>query len=156
MLGWHWFWTLVGFLVYLVVLIFLYFYQPFEDLFTLVINGLSYDNAIFWAVVIIAIIGFCGYHWRAYRLYIIEQNSVERMVLASLRGSTFVAVLLSAGAALQAVQILCVYLLRDDFGLDREFGLRLAAVVALVILTGIFCIIFWLLRIVRTAPARSG
>ena len=51
MLGWHWFWTLVGFLIYIVVLIFLYFYQPFEDLFTLVVNGLSYDNAIFWAVV---------------------------------------------------------------------------------------------------------
>jgi len=155
MSGWQWFWTLVGFLVYIVVLIFLYFYQPFEDLFTLVINGLSYDNAIFWAVLIIAIVGFCTYHWRAYRLYIVQQRSIERMVLASLRGSTFIAVMLSAGATLQAVQILCVYLLQDDFGLGREFGLRLAAVVALVILTGIFCIIFWLLRVVRSAPARS-
>ena len=156
MSGWQWFWTLVGFLVYIVVLIFLYFYKPFEDLFTLVVNGLAYDNAIFWAVLIVAIVGFCGYHWRAYRLYIVEQRSIERMVLASLRGSTFVAVLLSAGATLQAVQILCVYLLQDDFGIGSEFGVRLAAVVALVILTGIFCIIFWLLRIVRSAPVRSS
>ncbi len=149
MSGWQWFWTLVGFLIYIVVLIFLYFYDPFETLFTNVINGISYENAIFWAVVIIAIIGFCAYHWRAYRLHIVEQRSIERMVLASLRGSTFTAILLSAGATLQAVQIMCVYLLSGDYSLGGEFGGRLAAIVALVVLTGIFCIIFWLLRLIR-------
>ena len=50
MSGWQWFWTLVGFIIYIVVLVFLYFYEPFERLFSLVINGLSYQNAIFWAV----------------------------------------------------------------------------------------------------------
>ena len=61
MSGWQWFWTLVGFIVYIIVLIFLYFFKPFEDLFVTVINGISYDNAIFWAVLIIAIVGFCAY-----------------------------------------------------------------------------------------------
>lgn len=158
MSGWQWFWTLVGFLIYIVVLIFLYFYDPFETLFTNVINGVRYDNAIFWAVVIIAIIGFCAYHWRAYRLHIVEQRSIERMVLASLRGSTFTAILLSAGATLQAVQIMCVYLLSGNYTLGAEFGGRLAAIVALVVLTGIFCIIFWLLRLIRpgTRPSTGG
>ena len=65
MSGWQWFWTLVGFIVYIIVLIFLYFYEPFADLFNLVVYGLSYSNAIFWAGVIIGIVGFCTFHWRA-------------------------------------------------------------------------------------------
>jgi ABC-type sugar transport system permease subunit len=74
-------------------------------------------------------------------------------VLASLRGSTFVAVLLCAGAALQSVQILCVYLLQDGYTLGAELGARLGAMIALIILTGVFCIIFWLLKVVRSASA---
>jgi len=38
MSGWRWFWALVGYVAYIVVLIFLYFYKPFEDLFTLVVK----------------------------------------------------------------------------------------------------------------------
>jgi len=85
----------------------------------------------------------------------VQQRSVESMVLTSLRGSTFIAILFSAGAALQAVQILCVYLLGPGYSLDEAFGKRLAAVVALVILTGIFCVIFWLLKVMRPAGHRS-
>ena len=62
--GWQWFWTLVGFIIFIIVLIFLRWYQPFADLFNIVITSLSYENSILWAVVIIGIIGFCGYHWR--------------------------------------------------------------------------------------------
>ncbi len=155
MSGWQWFWTLVGFIIYIVVLIFLYFYQPFEDLFNLVVNGLSYENAIMWAVVIVGIAGFCGYHWRAYHTHIVQQRSVESMVLTSLRGSTFIAILFSAGATLQSVQILVVYLLEPDYALDGGFGTRLAAVIALIILTGIFCVIFWLLKVMRPVRRRS-
>ena len=153
--GWQWFWTLVGFIVYIIVLIFLYFYEPFKDLFNLVVYGLSYSNAIFWAGVIIGIVGFCTFHWRAYRLHIVKQKSVESMVLSSLRGSTFVAILLSASAALQAVQMLCVHLLQPGYAIDGAFGKRLAAVLALLILTGLFCIIFWLLKIIR-APKSAA
>lgn len=151
MSGWRLFWALVGYVAYIVVLIFLYFYKPFEDLFTLVINGLGYDNSIFWVVLIAAIVGFCGYHWRAYRLYIVQRRSVDEMVLASLRGSAFIAILLSAGAAAQSLQILCVYLLQNGYTLGAEFGARLGAVVALVILTVIFCLIYWLLKVIRQA-----
>ena len=34
MAGWRLFWALVGYLAFIVVLIFLYFYKPFEDFFT--------------------------------------------------------------------------------------------------------------------------
>jgi ABC-type sugar transport system permease subunit len=78
------------------------------------------------------------------------------MVLASLRGSAFIAVLLCAGAAAQSVQILCVYLLQNEYTLGAEFGARLGAVVALVVLTVIFCLIFWLLKVVRQSSAASG
>ena len=102
MTGWQWFWTLVGFVLFIVVLIFLYFYQPFEDLFTLVVRGIGFDNVIFWAALIIGVIGFCAYHWRAYKIHIVREGSIESMVLSSLKGSTFVAILFSGGAALQA------------------------------------------------------
>ncbi len=151
MAGWQWFWTLAGFLIFIIVLIFLYFYKPFEELFNLVVYGVDYDNVSFWAALIIGIIGFCGYHWRAYQVHIVQQRSVEAMVLSSLRGSTFIAILLSGGATLQAVQILCIYLLREEHILDAGFGARLAAILALVILTGVFSIIFWLLKVVRPA-----
>ena len=52
MAGWRLFWALVGYVAFIVILIFLYFYKPFEDFFTLVINGLGYDNAMFWVVLI--------------------------------------------------------------------------------------------------------
>jgi len=156
MSDWRLFWTLVGYVAFIIILIFLYFYKPFEDLFTLVINGLGYNNAIFWVVLIAAIVGFCGYHWRAYRLYIVQRRSVDGMVLASLRGSAFIAILLCAGATAQSMQILCIYLLQNEYTLDAEFGARLGAVVALVILTVVFCLIYWLLKVVRQTSVASG
>jgi hypothetical protein len=153
MTGWRLFWALVGYVAFIVILIFLYFYKPFEDLFTLVINGLGYHNAMFWVVLIAGIVGFCAYHWRAYRLYIVQRRSVDGMVLASLRGSAFVAILLCAGAAVQSLQILCVYLLQSRYTLGAEFGSRLGAVVALVILTVIFCLIYWLLKVIQQSAA---
>ena len=122
MSGWRLFWALAGYVAFIVILIFLYFYKPFEDFFTLVINGLGYDNAMFWVVLIAAIVGFCAYHWRAYRLYIVQRHSVDGMVLASLRGSAFIAILFCAGAAVQSLLILCVYLLQSDYSLGAEFG----------------------------------
>ena len=153
MAGWQWFWTLVGFLLLILVLIFLYFFQPFEDLFTLVLTGVSYSNAIFWVALIIGIIGFCTFHWHAYKVHIVQQRSVESMVLTSLRGSTFIVILLSGGATLQAVQNLCVYFLQNGYAFDSNFGKRIAATIALVTITGIFCVIFWLLKLIRPAHA---
>jgi hypothetical protein len=156
MSGWHWFWTLVGFLVYIIVLIFLYFFKPFEDLFTLVINGLAYDNAVFWAVVIVAIAAFCAFHWRAFRIHVSQQGRIESMIMASLRGSTFTAILLCAGAALQAVLVLCNYLLQGGYALDGEFGRRILAVLALIALAAIFGVIFWLLRAIQRSGHARG
>lgn len=153
---WQWFWTLVGFLIYILVLIFLYFYKPFEDLFTSIIHGLTYSNAIFWAGVIIGIVGFCLYHWRAYRLHIVRERNVEAMVLSSLMGSTFVAILLSAAAALQSVQILAVHMVQPGYALDATFGKRLLALIALILVTGLFCIVFWLLKSIRAGAVRTG
>ena len=150
MSGWQWFWTVVGFIAYIIVLIFLYFYAPFEQLFVLVLSGISFGNAIFWVALIVGIFGFCVYHWHAYRLYITRDHNVEAMVLSSLRGSTFVAILLSAGATLQSLQILCVYLLNESYVIDAQFGKHIGAVIALIVLTAVFCVIFWLLKVIRT------
>jgi hypothetical protein len=120
-----------------------------------VINGLGYGNAMFWIVLIAAIVGFCGYHWRAYRLYIVQRHSLDGMVLASLRGSAFIAVLFCAGAAAQSLLILCAYLLQNQYTLS-EFGARLGAVVAMVILTVIFCLIYWVLKVIRQSASASG
>ena len=150
MSGWQWFWTVVGFVLFIIVLIFLYYYAPFEQLFVLVLNGISFSNVIFRVALIVGIVGFCAFHWHAYRLHVSRQHSVDVMVLSSLRGSTFIAVLLSGGATLQSLQILCVYLLGGGDLVDAEFGKRLGAVVALVVLTALFCVIFWLLKVIRS------
>ena len=149
MTGIQWFWTLVGYIVYIIILIFLFFYEPFSVLFTRVVYGMSFHNVIFWVAVITGIIGFCLYHWYAYRADFVKRNRLENLVLSSLRGSTLTAILLSGGAALQALQILCVYLLEPGYSLGEEFGQHLASVVALVVLTGVFYIIYWLLRYIR-------
>jgi hypothetical protein len=78
MAGWQWFWTLVGFVLFIIALIFLYFFKPFEELFTLVIRGIGYHNVIFWIAVIIAIVGFCGYHWRAYQVHLAIATASRR------------------------------------------------------------------------------
>lgn len=150
MSGWQWFWTVVGFVLFIIVLIFLYYYAPFEQLFVLVLNGISFSNVIFRVALVVGIVGFCVFHWHAYRLHVSRQHSVDVMVLSSLRGSTFIAVLLSGGATLQSLQILCVYLLGGGDLVDAEFGKRLGAVVALVVLTALFCLIFWLLKAIRS------
>ena len=151
MTGWQWFWTLIGYIVYIVILIFLYFYEPFEVLFTNVINGISFSNIIFWVSAITGIVGFVAYHWHAYRVHIVREHNVESMVLSSVRGSTFTAIVLSGGATLQAVQILSVYTINEGFSLTAEFGERFLAVFALTVLTGVFYLLFWLLRFIRTA-----
>jgi hypothetical protein len=155
MTGWQWFGTLVGYLVYIIILIFLFFYKPFEALFNIVAYGLSYENSIFWVALITGIIGFCLFHWRAYRIHIVQQHNVEAMVLSSLKGSTYTAILLGGGATLQAVQLMCAYLLQNDYVLDAAFGKRLASVLALVVLTGLFCVIYWLLKVIKPANNRE-
>ena len=154
MSGWQWFWTVVGFILFIIVLVFLYYYEPFEQLFVIVVNGISFGNAIFWVVLIVGIVGFCLYHWQAYRVHIVKQHSVEAMVVSSLRGSTFAAILLSGGATLQSVQLVCVDLLGEGTVIDAEFGGRLGALIALTILTGIFCVVFWLLKVAPTGQSQ--
>ena len=65
-------------------------------------------------------------------------------------GSTYTAILISAAATLQTVQILCASLIQPGYRLDIVFGKQLGATVALVVLTGLFCLLFWLLKIIRS------
>ena len=76
-------------------------------------------------------------------------------MLSSLMGSTFVAILLSASAALQSVQILAVHMIQPGYALDATFGKRLLAVIALLLVTGLFCIVFWLLKSIRNVTGRA-
>ena len=50
---------------------------------------------------------------------------MENMVLSSLRGSTFIAILIGAGATLQSVQTLIVYLVREPVVLGPDLGKRM-------------------------------
>ena len=150
MTGWQWFWTLVGFILYVIVLIFLYYYTPFEQLFVLVLNGIGFGNVIFWVALIVGIVGFCVFHWHAYRLHVSRQHSVDVMVLSSLRGSTFTAILLSGGRhPAGAADPLRVPAERGPLWWTGSSGSGWGAVVALVVLTALFCVIFWLLKIIR-------
>jgi hypothetical protein len=47
------------------------------------------------------------------------------------------------------LQIFCVYMLEQGYTLDREFGERLGAVAGLTVLTAVFYLISWFLKLVR-------
>jgi len=42
-------------------------------------------------------------------------------------------------------------MLESGFALDAEFGRHLVSVVALILLTGVFSIVFWLLKVIQGA-----
>ena len=156
MTGWQWFWTVVGFILFIVLLIFLYYSAPFEQLFVPRAStaSASATSSSGWRS-IVGIIGFCAYPLaRLPTCYIASRrHSVDAMVLSSLRGSTFTAILLSGrGDACSPSRSSASTCSSEGYMVDAEFGKRLGALVALVVLTAIFCVIFWLLKVIRPEP----
>ncbi len=129
----------------IIFLVFIYFYQPFEKFLVGAIPAIHFENVIFWFASVIGIIGYAVAHWQSFKKNILANISdfdVGRLVFDTLQTSIFVAVILCAGAIVQAVAILAVQLTSFASSSGDGIGTNLVAIVLLVI----FALLFYLLH----------
>ncbi len=149
-------WHRPGFWIVLVgivtLLIFLYFYQPFEAYLVANIPNVHFSNVIFWFASLVGVLGYALAHWQALRRHIVQSTAelqVEALVFDALQIAVLTAVIFSAGATLQAVEMLSEYLMGRGPIFDRLFGMKLLSIVLLVILTILFYLLHHLVRSFR-------
>jgi uncharacterized membrane protein len=138
-----------------VLLIFLYFYQPFERYLIEQIPLIRFANVIFWFASLVGIIGYVVAHWQSFRRHIFENGSLgaEALIFDSLQIAILVAVIFAAGATLQAVVKLGEHLVQGGGIIDGDFGMKLLAVILLVILAILFVLLHHVVRMFRHGMA---
>ena len=150
--------------VLVIALVFLYFYQPFEDYLVARIPGIRADNLVFWFTSLVGVVGYVFAHWQSFRQHIVRSSGridAERLVFDTLQVAILVAVIFSAGATLQAVVMLGEHLVGRGTIIGAEFGSRLMSIILLVLLAIGFFLLHFLVRAIRSgwtprrAPPRS-
>jgi hypothetical protein len=143
----------------IILLIFLYFYRPFESYLIEHIPQIHFYNVVFWFASLVGIIAYVISHWESYRNEIFRSGgelNVENLVFDTLQIAILVAVIFFAGATLQAVEMLSEHLINRGPIIDPGFGRRLLSIVVLVILAILFYLLHHLVRAFRSgwAPRR--
>ena len=136
-----------------ILLIFLYFYRPFESYLVAQIPQIHFYNVVFWFVSLVGIIAYVVAHWETYRNEIFHAENeikVENLVFDTLQAAILVAVIFFAGATLQAVEMLGEHLINRGPIIDPGFGRRLLSIIVLVILAILFYLLHRLVRAFRT------
>ena len=132
-----------------ILIIFLLFYQPFEQYLTDNIPRIHFSNILFWFASLVAVISYALSHWQSFKKSIfggVGESNAQELVFDTLQIAILAAVILFAGATIQAVEMLSVHLMNDGSVIDAEFGSRLLSVFVLVV----FAVLFYLLhRVVR-------
>lgn len=144
------FWiVLVGVVI---LLIFLYFYKPFEsyvgDSIPLVRSG----TIIFWFTSLVGVIGYAVAHWQSFRRNIFRRSGeldAEALVFDTLQTAILIAVIFAAGATLQAIAMLSEHLIERGPIIDPAFGEKLLAIVLLVLLAIVFYLLHYVVRAFR-------
>ena len=137
----------------IILLIALYFYSPFTTYLLEGVPKIQFGNVIFWFASLVGVIAFAIAHWQAYKRNIFQeagQVQAEGLVFETLQITLLTAVIFSAGATLQAVEGLSVYLMDRGAIIDAAFGERLLAIIILVILTILFYLLHLVVRAIRT------
>lgn len=143
-------WT--GLIGIAILLIFLYFYQPFETYLAANIGYINFHNIVFWFASLVGVTGYAFAHWQAFRQHIVRSKAelqVGALVFDTLQIAILTAVIFTAGATLQAVEILGVYLIERGPIFDRVFGAKLLAIVLLVIAAVLFYLLHRAVRAFR-------
>lgn len=144
------FWiVLVGVII---LLIFLYFYQPFETFIRDSIPHIHFYNVIFWFASLVGVIGFAVAHWQSYRRHIFRRAGgleADGLVFDTLQIAILVAVIFCAGATLQAVEMLGAHLIDGGVIIGPLFGRKLLAIILLVILAILFYLLHHVVRSFR-------
>ena len=142
----------IGLIVILILIIFLLFYRPFEQYLLDNIPRIHFSNILFWFASLVAIVSFAVSHWQSFRKSIFQgvtESNVQDLVFDTLQIVVLVAVILFAGATIQAVEMLGVHLMNDGSVIDAEFGRRLLSIFLLVILAVLFYLLHRVVRAFR-------
>jgi hypothetical protein len=146
-----------------ILLIFLYFYRPFEAYLVAHIPFIHFNNVVFWFVSLVGIVAYAFAHWQSFRAEIfrnVTELNVDNLVFDTLQAAILAAVIFCAGATLQAIEVLSEYFVNRGPIFDSAFGSKLLAIVLLVILAVIFFLLHYVVRALRsgwrarTAPPR--
>src|SRR5215813_9699448 len=162
--GWreHRFWiTLVAVLI---LLVFLYFYRPFETFLVAHIPLIHFSNVVFWFASLVGVVAYAVAHWQSFRTEIfrnVVELNVDNLVFDTLQAAILVAVIFCAGGTLQAIEMLSEYFVNRGPIFDVAFGEKLLSIILLVILALIFYLLHYVVRALRTgwrphtAPPRA-
>ena len=141
--------VLVGIII---LLIFLYFYQPFESYLAESIPNIHFYNIVFWFASLVGVIGYAIAHWQSFRRNIhqgVAELDVSGLVFDTLQIAILIAVIFCAGATLQAVEMLGEHLMNRGSIVGPVFGEKLLAIILLVILAVIFYLLHHVVRSFR-------
>ncbi len=144
------FWTVTAGLA--ILLIFLYYYQPFESYVSEGITNVRAGNIIYWFAAAVGVIAFVIAHWQSFRHKILNASGeidAGALLYDTLQISILIAVIFFAGATLQAVVILSQHLIAQGTIFDAAFGGRLATIILLVVLAVLFALLHQFVRSIR-------
>jgi hypothetical protein len=150
----------IGVVAVIIVLIFLYFYRPFETYLTAHIPFIHFSNVVFWFASLVGIVVYAFSHWQSFRGEIfrnVSELNVDTLVFDTLQAAILVAVIFCAGGTLQAIEVLSEYFVNRGPIFDATFGEKLLAIFLLVILAVIFFLLHYVVRALRTGwlPRRA-
>ncbi len=154
----------IGIVAVIILLIFLYFYRPFETYLLAQIPLIHFSNVIFWFVSLVGIVAYAFAHWQSFRSEIfrnVTELNVDTLVFDTLQAAILVAVIFCAGATLQAIEVLSEYFVNRGPIMNAAFGEKLLAIFLLVILAILFYLLHYAVRALRTgwrprsAPPRA-
>ncbi|MGI9452571.1 MAG: hypothetical protein ACR2QH_18300, partial [Geminicoccaceae bacterium] len=77
-----------------ILLIFLYFYQPFESYLLQQIPNIRFANVIFWFASLVGIVSYGVAHWQSFRRHIFQNGSsggTEALIVDSLQSAILIA-----------------------------------------------------------------
>lgn len=137
--------------VIVILLIFLYFFKPFEAYLVEAVPNIRFDNVVFWFASLVGVVAFAFAHWQSFRRNIWGSGGlqVEALAFDTLQTTLLTAVIFSTGAALQALEMLAEHLVQDGGVVTREFGGKLLSIIVLLLLTFGFYLLHLLVRAFR-------
>lgn len=154
----------IGLIALIILLIFLYFYRPFETYLVAHIPFIHFNNVIFWFASLVGIVAYAFAHWQSFRNEIfrnVTDLNVDTLVFDTLQAAILVAVIFCAGGTLQAIEVLSEYFVNRGPIFDAGFGEKLLSIFLLVVLAVIFLLLHYVVRALRTgwrpqsAPPRA-
>ena len=93
----------------IILLIFLYFYRPFETYLVAQIPFIHFSNVVFWFASLVGIVAYAFAHWQSFRSEIfrnVAEMNVDTLVFDTLQAAILAAVIFCAGGTLQAIEVL--------------------------------------------------